>query len=164
MTFYDWDITCTSPGSREWRPASNLFLFLSHLKVSQGTDGIDCPSSGTDMRERATEPGWEWASSPCQRFQEFQYFSYLPPGMKGPFKTWMKISKTKWRWGQTKYFTLIMFKEYILTVTFLSCCLFLVQKEHGGFACFVQLENKTFHFKNVKTAILDHWKVLMNFL
>jgi len=49
-----------------------------------------------------------------------------------------------------------MFKEYILTVTFLSCCLFLVQKEHGGFACFVQLENKTFHFKNVKTAILDH--------
>lgn len=77
--------------------------------------------------------------------------------MKGPFETWMKISKIKSRWGQTKYLPLIMFKEYILLVTSLSSCLFLVQKEHGVFACFLQLKNKTFHFKKCQSS--NSWSV-----
>jgi len=122
--------------------------------VKQGTDGLERPSSGIRAGEIATEPRWESVSSPCQSFQEFQCFSYLPPGMKGPFKTWMKISKIQSQWGQTKYFTLIMFKECILIVTFLSSCLSLVQKERGVLACFFQLEIKLFTLKMSKQQFL----------
>lgn len=154
MTSWDLDLTFTSQGSWELQPTGSFMQLFGPLKVSQETDGLERPSSGIRAGERAIAPSWESVSLPYPSVQEFQYFSYLPPGMKGPFKTWMKISKIKSRWGQAKCFTLIMFKECILIVTFLSSCLSSVQKEHGVLACSFQLEIRLFTLKMSKQQSL----------
>lgn len=163
MASWDLDLTCTSQGSWELQPTGSFTLLFQCLEVIQETDGLECPSSGIRAGERATEPRWESVSLPYPSIQEFQYFSYLPPGMKGPFKTWMKISKIKPWWGQAKYFTLIMFKECILMVTFLSSWLSSVQMEHGVLACSFQIRLFTSKMSKQQSLIIQRFLFFLYF-